>query len=259
MIATQQKRGLSTISPPLESPQDIRLTPLMALGYLISALILGVLIPNVVSYAAPNAAQSLSESERRSLAQDEVMRGESAFKRSKLRLGIKHYERAYRHIPSPELLHKIALTYDKIPSACSESLRAWRRFRLRCKSCDLKAQAMRGYFDAKSRCQRVVHIKAPDGVSVLIDQEQFGGAPLSTTLMVGSHKIELIRDGDTVYKGSFKVSLKGTNKAKGLSLSFIKSGAKLKLKTRVKARRVKRRVSKKRDERKLSCFKHSLE
>jgi hypothetical protein len=188
------------------------------------------------------ALAELSKNEKQQrAAHHEIELGLQAFKSKDLKRGIMHYERAYRLAPDHKVLYTIAKAYDKQSGKCRESLRTWERLMLRCDGCAIKAKVTQGTKAARQRCNVKVSIRAAiPGVDVYLDQDNYGAIPITTQLPAVPHKLELIKDGVSLYSGALALKPSSGERA----LSFVEEEGRLTLKRRVESTTTKPRKKK---------------
>ena len=171
------------------------------------------------------ASAELSQKEKQQrAAHHEIELGIQAFKGKNLKQGIMHYERAYRLAPDHQVLYTIAKAYDKISGKCRESLRTWERLILRGESCAIINKVKEGSQNTRKRCNVKVSIHSPKmGVSIYLDHDNYGYAPITTQLPAGKHQLELVKDGVSLYAGKLKLTPGSGEK----SINFLEDGDRL--------------------------------
>ena len=171
------------------------------------------------------ASAKLSQKEKQQrAAHHEIELGLQAFKSKNLKQGIMHYERAYRLAPDHQVLYTIAKAYDKLSGRCRESLRTWERLILRCEGCSIANKVKQGAQSARQRCNVKVSITSPkSSVSVYLNNDNYGYAPITTQMPAGTHQVELVKEGVSLYTGKLTLN----SGAKKKIINFLEEGDRL--------------------------------
>ena len=136
--------------------------------------------------AAPRSQRDQTREARR-----EVTRAEKAIERKDYPRALEHFKRADLLLPDLKNKISIAILYHKL-NRCSESFNAWQDVLNLCQQgCRYQERVRASHDKMTASCTAPLSISSTPSARVSVNGRDVGPTPLQTSLLLGSHKLEL--------------------------------------------------------------------